>query len=104
MLVEQRNSSDEQLTRAVLHMSGNITGLACGIVVGLGLFVTTLWLVIKGGAHVGAHLELLSQFFIGYTVTWAGSVVGLFYGFITGYLAGWTVATIYNRILTLKSR
>lgn len=104
MLVEQKNSNDEQLTRAVLHLNGTVTGLALGILSGLTLFIATLWLVIKGGPHVGQHLKLLNQFFIGYTVTYAGSLVGLFYGFATGFIAGWVIAWIYNRIITLKNR
>jgi hypothetical protein len=105
MLVEEDGSSDEQqLTRAVLRMNGNITGVACGIVAGMGLGVATLWLVIKGGPHVGQHLELLGQFFIGYTVTVAGSVVGLLYGFVAGYISGRVVAWVYNRLVTLRSR
>ncbi len=104
MLEETTKPNDEQLTRAVLQMNGNITGLALGVLLGLGLFIATVWLVMKGGTHVGQHLQLLSQFYIGYTVTWAGSFVGLFYGFLTGYVAGWVVAWIYNRVVALKSR
>jgi hypothetical protein len=104
MLVEQKNSNDEQLTRAVLRLNGNIMGLSCGILAGLALFIATVWLVVKGGQHVGAHLRLLSQFFIGYSVTLPGSFIGLAYGFITGYAAGWVVAWIYNRIILLKNR
>ena len=104
MLVEQKNVNDEQLTRAVLRLNGNITGLSLGTLSGLAVFSATLWLVIKGGPHVGQHLKLLSQFFIGYTVTYAGSIVGLIYGFVTGYIAGWIVAWIYNHIVAWKNR
>lgn len=104
MLVEPNKPSDEQLSRAVLHLNGNITGLALGIVSGLTIFVATVVLVVKGGPHVGQHLQLLNQFFIGYTVTWPGSFVGLFYGFVTGYMAGWIIAWIYNRIVGCRTR
>ena len=98
MLEESPNPNDEQLRRVVLHMNGNITGLALGVLTGLAIFVATVWLVLKGGPHVGRHLQLLSQFYVGYTVTWAGSFVGLFYGFLTGYIAGWVVAWIYAEL------
>lgn len=104
MLVEPNKPSDEQLSRAVLHLNGNITGLSLGIVAGLTIFIATVVLVVKGGSHVGQHLQLLNQFFIGYTVSWPGSFVGLLYGFVTGYGAGWLVAWIYNRIIAWKNR
>lgn len=104
MLVDQPPPTDNQLIRAVGHMNGNITGLAAGALAGLLVFVATLWLVLKGGDRVGPHLQLLSHYFIGYTVTVAGSFVGLCYGFATGYIAGWLVAEIYNRLVAWKRR
>ena len=47
---------------------------------GGGLFLMTAWLLLKGGPHVGQHLQLLSQYFIGYSVTWWGSIVGFAWG------------------------
>ena len=104
MLVQPENNNEEQLTRAVLRLNGNIWGLACGILCGLTLFLATISLVIKGGQTVGAHLKLLSQFLIGYRVTVTGSFVGLVWGFVIGYVAGWLVAWIYNRVAALKTR
>lgn len=104
MLEQPEPPNEEQLTRAILRLNGNITGLALGTVGGLTVFCATVILVIKGGPHVGRHLQLLSQFFIGYTVTWSGSFVGLLYGFVTGYLAGWVVAWIYNGIVDWRTR
>ena len=103
MLVQPETANDEQLTRAVLRLNGHVLGLSCGLLAGLGLFVATLWLVLKGGAHVGAQLRLLSQYLIGYRVTVAGSFVGLAYGLVLGYLAGWSVAWIYNRIVAARN-
>jgi len=54
------------------------------VVCGLGIFIATAWLLIKGGTNVGQHLQLLGQYFPGYKVTWAGSLVGMFYGAIVG--------------------
>lgn len=93
---------DAQLARAVVRLKGTVLGLAAGTTAGLVLFLATNWLVFKGGDPVGPHLALLSQFFIGYSVTFAGSFVGMAYAFATGYLAGWFVAWVYNRVLLLK--
>jgi glycosyltransferase involved in cell wall biosynthesis len=62
----------------------------------ISLFLMTVWLLLKGGPQAGPHLQLLGQYFIGYSVTWTGSIVGLFYGAVTGGVLGWLVAWIYN--------
>jgi hypothetical protein len=95
-------SEDERLARAVLRLNGGVLGVASGLASGLALFVATNWLVLKGGDPVGPHLSLLSQFFIGYSVTFAGSFVGLAYGFACGFAAGWLVAWVYNGVVLLK--
>lgn len=71
-------------------------GLSLGTTAGLLLFLATLWLVLKGGAVVGPTLQLLSNYFPGYRVTVFGSVIGLAYGFLTGFLSGWGFAFLRN--------
>ena len=78
--------------------------ITLGFLSGSGLLLATLWLVVKGGPHVGAHLGLLNQFFYGYAVTFRGSFIGFLYGFLVGYIAGWIIATVYNWIVWLKTR
>ena len=100
--VEREEFEEELLEHAVLRLNGNILGIVLGIVTGLVIFIATNWLVIKGGSDVGSHLNLLGQFFIGYSVTFAGSLIGLIYGFLTGFIGGFLIAWIYNRIIILK--
>jgi hypothetical protein len=50
---------------------------------------------------VNAPLGLLSQYFYGYSVTWPGALVGCFWGFITGFVAGWFLAFVRNLALTV---
>ena len=97
-------SQDEKLMQSVIRLNGVILGLVGGIVVGLGIFVATNWLVLKGGSDVGAHLQLLSQYFFGYSVSFLGSFIGMVYGFITGYVLGWFIAFVYNAVLWSRSR
>ena len=73
------------------------------------IFLATNWLVIKGGPIarsgkeiVGPHLQLLSQFFIGYKVSFLGSIIGFLYGFAIGTLGGAFIGWIYNWIVNLK--
>jgi len=71
-------------------------GLSTGMIAGMLFFLATLILVIKGGAIVGPNLQLLSNFFPGYSVSFLGSLLGLGYGFITGFSAGWGFAFVRN--------
>ncbi|HEY6065940.1 MAG TPA: hypothetical protein VIY96_07265, partial [Thermoanaerobaculia bacterium] len=65
--------------------------------------LATNWLVLKGGPVVGPHLALLRQFFIGYEVTFVGSLIGFAYAFVSGFLAGYLVSRIYNRVVRRRS-
>ena len=65
--------------------------------------VATNILVVKGGQNVGAHLQLLNQFFPGYSVTLAGSLIGACYGFAAGYVSGWIIAAVYNWVVLLST-
>jgi hypothetical protein len=67
--------------------------LASGLLWGLALFVITLVAAARG---IGNNLSHLSAIFIGYQVTYIGSVIGLIYGFVAGLILGWMFASIYN--------
>jgi hypothetical protein len=92
---DKKNLENLVLTR-VLQLNATLQGVVTGILLGLGIFIMTNWLVLKGGKVVGPHLALLSQFFIGYRVTFLGSIIGLVYGFAAGFIIGYSVAWIYN--------
>lgn len=68
-------------------------GLASGIVWGLTVFVATAWIMLKGG---GTTLVLLEQFYVGYSVSWPGALIGLVYGFVNGFIWGWLIVWLYN--------
>jgi len=94
---------DVVLTRA-LYLNCVVQGIATGLVAGLGVFVATNWLVLKGGEVIGPHLALLGQFFIGYRVTFVGSLIGFAYAFAGGYAVGYLVARSYNFIVARRER
>jgi hypothetical protein len=91
------------LTDTVLEINEKGWGIAVGLILAVGLFVATNVLVFKGGSQIGPHLGLLSVYFPGYSVTFAGSLIGFVYAFVLGYAAARTVVVIYNR-LTVKMR
>ena len=94
--------TDEKLFSSVLLLNAKVVGLALGLIFGLGIFVATNWLVIKGGDRVGPHLILLSQYFIGYRVTFIGSLIGAAYGFTLGTICGALMGGIYNKIVRFR--
>lgn len=93
---------DITLKKRLVWFNVRLFALAGGFLSGLVLFIATNWLVIKGGETVGPHLSLLSEFFIGYSVTFTGSLIGFFYGFITGGFAAGLIAYIYNRLTDVE--
>ena len=103
------NLSEEKLLRGILRLNGKILGLVLGILLGLAIFIGTNWLLVKGalapsGQHiVGPHLQLLSQFFLGYRVSFLGSIIGFLYGFALGTLCGAAIGWIYNKIVDFRS-
>lgn len=111
MIEEKKSSTNHDLTpeeeekllfESVRRLNGTILGLVLGLTCGLGLFALTLFLFIKGGDPVGPHLGLLSQFFIGYSVTVPGSFIGLGYGLAVGFGVGWFIAWVYNYVVGLR--
>jgi hypothetical protein len=99
-----RADREEQILRkAVLHLNGHILGFIFGVIGAMIIFVATNWLVLKGGEVVGPHLELLNQFFIGYSVTFTGSFIGAAYAFVLGYLSGLFIGWVYNTVIFFKN-
>ena len=70
-----------------------------GTVFAVVLFLMTLVLLFKGaptGTEVGPHLKLLGVYFPGYSVSWAGSVIGAVYAWIAGAVMGFVWAVLWN--------
>lgn len=81
----------------VLRLDAIAQALSTGVIAALGLFIATNWLVLKGGPVVGPNLALLAQFFPGYRVTFAGSLIGAGWAFLYAGAAGYIVSRVYNR-------
>jgi hypothetical protein len=91
-------SSEANVQSTLLALNARAWGIAFGLVLGVGLFLATIFLVIKGGPNVGQHLRLLSAFFPGYSVSLGGSVLGFIYAFVIGYALGRVIGEVYNRL------
>lgn len=94
----------EEISQTLARIKAAALALVCAVIGGVGLFTMTVWLVVKDGPQAGQHLQLLSNYFVGYSVTWPGAFVGLVYGAMTGGVVGWAIGTIYNKIVSLRQR
>ncbi len=91
--------SDEVIIKAFAKMDKLAFATAVGSVCGLGIFISTLWLIIKGDQTLALGLQLLGQYFAGYTVTVQGAFIGTGYGFLWGFIFGWLFAYLRNLCL-----
>ena len=90
------------IAKRVLQLQLQISGITFGLFFAAVLFLSTIWLLIKGGKNVGMNLSLLHYYLPGYSVTWIGSFLGALYGLFYGYVFGFLVAYIYNKIADFR--
>ncbi len=74
--------------------------VAAGISWGFLLFAVTLLEAARGEGHT---LGALAAVYLGYSVTYLGSVVGLVYGFVSGALIGGAFCWLHNRLAGTSS-
>jgi hypothetical protein len=101
-MAEDEKDLEKLVLTRLLRLNAMVQGVVTGIIAGLGIFIATNWLVLKGGDVIGPHLSLLSQFFIGYDVTFVGSLIGFAYAFVVGFVIGYGVARVYNQVVDLR--
>jgi hypothetical protein len=85
----------KQLASVLAPIDRRAFGVAFGTVCGLGVFLLTVADLLLH-PNPGLNLALLGQYFPGYRVSWAGSLVGLAWAFAAGFCAGWFLAFIRN--------
>ena len=101
---EDNNAIERLVLVQLMRLNGMILGVILGLLFGLGIFLATIILLLKGGDPVGPHLALLGQFFIGYRVTFTGSIIGFLYGFGFGFLVGYMIAGLYNWMANFREK
>ena len=125
-MADNVRSEEEQLSRAVVRLNSTVLGLMLGILFALAIFIATNWLVLKGGPVnnqgeevigrvpimsekkdmpkevIGPHLRLLANFFIGYRVTFVGSLIGAVWAFAVGTITGSVIGWIYNKLVDIR--
>jgi hypothetical protein len=72
-------------------------GLAGGILWSAGMFVLT-WLGISGYGSLNAA-SIAKAYYVGYSVSPAGSIIGAIYGFFDAGMGCALLALLYNRLI-----
>lgn len=98
------DETTNQVSHTVARMHAGILAFICAMFGGLGLSLMTAVLLIQRGPMMGKHLNLLSHYFPGYSVSWSGCFLGFVYGALVGAIGGWCVGIVYNRIVGLRSK
>lgn len=77
-------------------MKLNVTAFAvtCALVWGVGIFLVTWWVIAFEGS-VGTP-TVLGRIYRGYTLSPAGSFIGLIWGLVDGAIGGVIFAWLYN--------
>jgi hypothetical protein len=81
-----------------MRLSKGALGLSLGIVWGLAVLLATWWLIIIDSDSYHFYMAKLGTFYLGYEVTWLGSIIGFLWGFADGFVAGFLVALVYNLV------
>jgi protoporphyrinogen oxidase len=93
-------SAEELIEAAFARLDPWSLGVATGLVCGVGLFLATAIMLLRGGWVVSPSLSLLGEFFWGYSVTWPGALIGLLEAGIIGFALGFLTAWLRNSCLT----
>ena len=76
--------------------------LTCGIIWGLGLFLITWWIIMFEGAS--GDPTLIGLVYRGYEISPTGSIIGLAWGFVDGWVGGVVFVWLYNRLVSTMSK
>lgn len=85
----------ETMQMAVAPVHKAALGVATGLVAGLLVAAATAFIVLVR-PQPEPRLDLLANYFYGYTVTWGGAIIGFLWAFGVGFVAGWFVGFVRN--------
>lgn len=99
----RRSSGAEEMPPALVlafaPLDKRAFGVAIGVAAGLMFFLMTVVVLLRG---TDPGLYLLNEYFYGYAVSWTGAIVGIFWGFLVGFVAGWFIAFCRNLALAIS--
>jgi len=89
-----------ELALAFLPLHKRAFGMAFGAAAGLLVFGITAITLVR--PHADIRLELLAEYFYGYSVSWSGAFIGLAWAFVSGFVAGWFIAFCRNLVIAVS--
>ena len=98
---EGMRESDRTVIRAFARFDKLGLAISTGTVCGVIVLAATLWLALKNNGGMTEIMQLLNQYFFGYSVTVKGAFVGMGYTFLWGFLFGWLFAYLHNLLVGL---
>jgi|RhiMetdeSRZDD1v2_1073273.scaffolds.fasta_scaffold3032333_1 hypothetical protein len=94
MVAPSDDSVNRVLERAFAPLHKRALGVAVGATVAMVVFAVTVFHIIA--RPIDIPIDLVSQYFYGYDTTWRGALIGVWWGFISGFVAGWFLAFLRN--------
>jgi hypothetical protein len=85
----------QPLASVLARVDRRALGVAVGTVLALGVFLLTIDGLLRR-PEPSLNLDLLGQYFPGYSVSWTGALAGLGWAFAVGFCAGWLLAFVRN--------
>jgi hypothetical protein len=89
----------EVLSAVFAKMDVPSLAISVGVLCSISLFLATAILLVQdvpANYPIGPHLGALASYLPGYSVSWSGTVMGAFYGFLAGAITGSFIAVYWN--------
>lgn len=99
---KQTDELTDELDLTFTPIHKRCLGIAVGAVLGTSIFAITLLHIVRSPDEV-YPLVLLQQFFIGYSVSFSGALIGLVWGLWVGFVLGWCFAFLRNLTLSVTA-
>lgn len=91
----------DPLTLAFAPAHKRAMGMAVAFAAALCAFLLTAIPLLRGVTDQ-LQLDLLAQYFAGYTVTWRGALIGAAWAGFAGFVMGWFFAFLRNVLLAFR--
>jgi hypothetical protein len=88
------DSVNRVLERAFAPLHKRALGVAVGATMAMVVLAVTAFHIIA--RPIDIPVDLVSQYFYGYDTTWRGALIGVWWGFVSGFVAGWFLAFLRN--------
>ena len=79
----------------IMKLNIKAMAIAFGLVWGISLFVITWWIILLEGPS--NTVTFIGKFYLGYSLTPIGSIIGFIWGLVDGAIGGAMFAWLYNR-------